>query len=446
MLCMFHWFKEKRNSHEPVNLTVTRKVYSSTVLVLGVVQFIEALAFFLPQAYFPMYITSLGASVASVGIFVSAFTLSSVVLSPVIGRLIDRFGGKKLILGGLAGDFIFGLLTGLAPTWHWLLVIRLLNGAVSAASTLSAEVLLISSVSASRRGEAVGFTAACAMAGRWMGPIFGGSIQSISKSFGLSILNSYRIPYFVDSVLAVFALALVAWKARDSRKIAVIHSMTSKAEKRKMKFTTSMVFMMFFSFTYGGALGLTMTLSALLYNDKFGVAPFTIGAILSATGLIGFGASWVAGRISDRLGRKPVLALGEGVGRIMGVLLPLMPSVGMTVLSHLFRKAGFSISRPAADALKADTAPSDNMGEYFGFCQTAYMLGDVAFPVIGTYLYSTYMAETFSFAGFSVPGYATPYFLSSLLGLIGLITVLIFVKPQIREDAAKRGKIKKTST
>jgi MFS family permease len=431
---MFQGSQEKKSRHELVSLTVTRKIYSSTVLVLGIVQFVEALAFFLPQAYFPRYITSLGASVASVGIFVSAFTLSSVVLSPVIGRLIDRVGGKKLILGGLAGDFVFGLLTGLAPTWHWLLVIRLLNGAVSAASTLSAEVLLINSVSASRRGEAVGFTAACAMAGRWVGPIFGGSIQSVSKSFGLSILDSYRIPYIVDSVLAVFAFALVFWKVSESRTKAVTHNAASKSEKGKIKFTTSMIFMVFFSFTYGGALGLTMTLSALLYYDKFGVQPFTIGAILSATGLIGFGASWVAGRISDYLGRKPVLALGEGIGRIMGFLLPLMPSFNITALFHLFRKAGFSVSRPATDALKADTAPSDHMGEYFGFCQTAYMVGDVAFPVIGTYLYSTYMAETFNFAGFSIPGYATPYFLSSLLGLIGLITVLIFVKPQIHED------------
>ena len=124
----------------------------------------------------------------------------------------------------------------------------------------------------------------------------------------------------------------------------------------------------------------------------------------------------------------------------MGFLLPLMPSLNMTALCHLFRKAGFSISRPATDALKADVAPSEHRGAYFGFYQTAYMIGDVIFPVIGTYLYATYVAETFYLAGFSIPGYATPYFLSSLLGLMGLVTVLIFVKPQIRENnAAERG-------
>jgi DHA1 family multidrug resistance protein-like MFS transporter len=414
----------------------TRTIYSSTVLVLGIVQFVEALAFFLPQSYFPLYITSLGASVASVGIFVSAFTLASAVISPLIGRLVDRIGRKKLILWGLAGDFVFGILTGLAPTWQYLIVIRLLNGAMSATSTLAAEALLIDSVPASRRGEAVGFTSACAMAGRWAGPVFGGTIQWVSRLFDFSLGNSYRIPYFVDSVLAVFALALVSWKTSESRTKTVTHNPVSKVEKGTMKFTTSMIVMTFFAFMYGGALGLTMTLSALLYSDKFGVDPFTIGAILSATGLIGFGASWAAGRISDYFGRKPVLALGEGVGRIMGFLLPLMPSLNLTALCHLFRKAGFSISRPATDALKADVAPAEHRGQYFGFYQTAYMVGDVTFPVIGTYLYATYVAETFNVAGFSISGYAAPYFLSSFLGLLGLVTVQIFVKPQINEDNA----------
>jgi len=187
--------------------------------------------------------------------------------------------------------------------------------------------------------------------------------------------------------------------------------------------------MMFFAFTYGGAIGLTMPLTALLYSDKFGVEPITIGAIISATGLIGLLSSWIAGRISDRIGRKPVLTLGEGLGRLMGFLLPLMPSVNMTALCHFFRKTGFSISRPAMDSLKADIAPPEHRGEYFGFYQTAYRVGDIIFPTIGTYLYATFFSIRFNIVGLSIPGYAMPYMLSSSLGLIGLLSVLFIVKP-----------------
>jgi len=410
-----------------VQLTINRKVYSNTILVLGVVQFVEALAFFLPQSFYPMYITSLGATVASVGVFISAFTLSSAIFSPTIGKLSDRLGRKKLILWGLAGDVVFGVLTGLVPSWHWLLFVRLLNGALSTAATLPTEALIIDSAPAQKRGEAVGFTSACAMAGRWTGPVFGGSVQWITKSFGFSLVNSYRAPYFVDSLLAAITFALVAWKVTDS-KSEQTENVELKSKKGKMRFTTSMRVMMFFAFTYGGAIGLTMPLTALLYSDKFGVEPLTIGAIISVTGLIGLMASWIAGRISDTMGRKPVLTLGEGIGRLMGFLLPLMPSVNMTALCHFFRKTGFSIGRPAMDALKADVAPPENRGEYFGYYQTAYRFGDMTFPIIGTYLYATYFSIRFNVASFSIPGYAMPYVLSSSLGLIGLLSVLIFVK------------------
>ena len=410
-----------------VQLTINRKVYSNTILVLGVVQFVEALAFFLPQSFYPMYITSLGATVASVGVFISAFTLSSAIFSPTIGKLSDRLGRKKLILWGLAGDVVFGVLTGLVPSWHWLLFVRLLNGALSTAATLPTEALIIDSAPAQKRGEAVGFTSACAMAGRWTGPVFGGSVQWITKSFGFSLVNSYRAPYFVDSLLAAITFALVAWKVTDS-KSEQTENVELKSKKGKMRFTTSMRVMMFFAFTYGGAIGLTMPLTALLYSDKFGVEPLTIGAIISVTGLIGLMASWIAGRISDTMGRKPVLTLGEGIGRLMGFLLPLMPSVNMTALCHFFRKTGFSIGRPAMDALKADVAPPENRGEYFGYYQTAYRFGDMTFPIIGTYLYATYFSIRFNVASLSIPGYAMPYVLSSSLGLIGLLSVLIFVK------------------
>ncbi|MBD3171199.1 MFS transporter [Candidatus Bathyarchaeota archaeon] len=405
---------------------INRTKYSDTILSLGVVQFVEALAFFLPQSFYPMYITSLGATVASVGVFISAFTLASALFSPKIGQLSDKIGRKKLIIYGLTGDVVFGILTVIVPSWYWLLVIRFLNGALSAAATIPTEALIVDSSSFHNRGEILGFTSACAMAGRWTGPVFGGFIQWVSNQLGLSTINSYRVPFFVDSLLAFAAIFLVAQRVIDSGPKHV-NMDESKSERASISFTPSMKVMLFFAFTYGGALGLTMPLTALLYNDKFGVKPLTIGTIISLTGLIGLVSSWVAGRFSDNVGRKPVLAVGEGLGRLMGYLLPLMPSVYLTALCHFFRKTGFSIGKPAMDGIKADVAPVEYRGEYFGYFNIAYSVGDITFPVIGTYLYSTYLDSVYSLGRLSVPGYALPYLLSSTLGFIGLFSVLILI-------------------
>ena len=157
--------------------------------------FIESLAFSLPLSYFPFYAISLGASVASVGLFTSSFAAASALMSPRLGGLSDRIGRKKVMLWGLVGDVIFGAMTGLAPSWPWLLLIRTVNGAVTAAATLPAEALLIDHVPLDRRGEATGFVFSCGMIGRNVGPVFGGFIQFSAYASKLTNLTySYRVP------------------------------------------------------------------------------------------------------------------------------------------------------------------------------------------------------------------------------------------------------------
>ena len=191
------------------------------MLTLGIVQLIESIAFSIPFSYFPNYAISLGASVASIGFFTSSFMVSVALLSPKIGGLSDRLGRKKIIVWGLLGDVVLGILTGLVPNWIWLLLIRIFNGAVTAAAMLPAEALLIDLVSEHVRGEASGFVMAMSMIGRSIGPVFGGSIQWLASSTGLSLLDSYRIPYFVDSVLALFASVLVVHKIREPERAVV---------------------------------------------------------------------------------------------------------------------------------------------------------------------------------------------------------------------------------
>ena len=90
------------------------RIYSGSILVLGIVQLIESIAFSIPYSYFPNYAISLGASVALIGLFTSAFMLSMALLSPKLGSLSDRIGRKKIIVWGLFGDVVLGILTGLA--------------------------------------------------------------------------------------------------------------------------------------------------------------------------------------------------------------------------------------------------------------------------------------------------------------------------------------------
>jgi MFS family permease len=412
------------------------RIYSGMVLVLGVVQLIESMAFSIPMSYYPNYVIGLGASVASIGLFTSSFALASAVLSPKMGSLSDVHGRKKIMMIGLTGDIVVGTLTGLAPTWYWLLLIRVVNGAVSSAAMLSGEALLMDTVPIHRRGEASGFIMAMGMIGRNIGPMFGGAIQSVAAQ-QMSLLDSYRVPYFVDSLLAGVALLLVAWKIQDRRHEGSQGRRRTEAPSHsvvKISMSSSFKVLLATTFVNGIGVGFLIPTMALFYTDKFGIEPVEIGLILSLSGFIGLFASWAAGRLSDRAGRKPLIVVGSLLSRVCGFALPLTGDVTQAAGVLSVRSLGFNVSMPAIRALRADLAPTAVRGRFFGLYRTAFNIGDIIGPIISTYLYDLYRFEQFQMGGLVLPGYGIPFFVNSVLGIATTALLLALVKETVSRD------------
>ena len=414
-------------------------IYGGTVLVLGVISFIETLAFSIPVSYFPNYAISLGANVASIGIFTSSFMLASTIMSPRLGGLSDRLGRKKVILWGLLGDVIFGALTGLVPSWIWLLLVRTVNGAVTAAAILPAEALLVDSVPSDKWGEASGFVSSCAILGRNIGPAFGGAVQFAASQF-LSLESSYRIPYFADAGLAVLALVLVAWKVRDKPVGIPLSKLAVTAEREKCSTTSnpfsgtsrSFRILLVTAFANGLSLGFIIPVMALFFQDKFGIEPIEIGAMMSVSGLIGITVSWLGGRASDRFGRRPLIALGGISSRLAGLVLPLTkdPTEATAVLS--IRGIAFNLYVPSMRAQLADLTPQESRGRLFGLYNSFFTAGDIAGPVIGTFLYDLFRFQTWNFAGLALPGYGMPYYVNSLIGIATIVALVALVKETVK--------------
>lgn len=425
----------------------SERLYSGTVLVLGIVAFIETLAFSIPVSYFPNYALSLGASVASIGVFTSSFMAASTLMSPKLGALSDRLGRKKIILWGLLGDVIFGALTGLVPSWLWLLLVRTINGAVTAAATLPAEALLIDSVPPDRRGEASGFVASCSILGRNVGPAFGGVVQFAALQL-VSLEDSYRVPYFVDAAFAALAMTLVAWKIEDKPVKAIWRSTGAEVElteqpqateeSDRFKMTRSFKILLLCAFANGISLGFIIPVNALFFQDKFGLEPIAIGSIMSVAGLIGIAASWVAGRASDRMGRRPLIALGGFSTRFCGLILPLTSSTGQATLILSIRSLAFNAFMPSMRALLADLTPQKSRGRLFGLYFSFFTAGDIIGPVVSTYLYDLFRFQTWSVGGLAVPGYGTPYYVNSIIGIVTVAILLVFVKETVKVRSRTR--------
>jgi len=261
-----------------------------------------------------------------VGLFTSSFMVAFALLSPRMGAIVDAYGRKRVMMYGLAADVVLGTLTGLVPSWEWLLLIRVLNGAVSSGAMLASETLLMDLVEPRQRGEASGFIMSMNMVGYNLGPLFGGGIQWLAVVEGLTLLTSYRIPYFVDSLLALVALAVVYLKVAEPERRTPLRAGGAQMGP-KVVWTNPLKIIMVNSFINGVGMGFIIPIMVLFYSDRFGMDAVGIGAIISVSGFIGLFASYLAGRMSDRVGRKPLIALGNYTSRLADALLPFTTNI-----------------------------------------------------------------------------------------------------------------------
>ncbi len=412
----------------------TSKLYTSSVVVLSLASLVENLAYALPMSYFPNYVQLLGASIAYIGFFTAAFTAANATLSQKFGGLSDRLGRKRFIQAGLLADVFLGTLTGIIWNWAPLLVIRLLNGVATAAVAAPAEACLVDQVPEDRRGEALGFYLTLSMVGFNMGPVFGGAIQFLCNDiFGTGLEWSYRIPFFVDSLLAFIAFFLVWWGVKETRGISSCKGVVRQQEDVELseKIRSSVRILYIYSMTTGFAVGFIIPIIVLYFGDIFRATSLQIGIILSISGFVGLTCNLYAGKISDRVGRKPIIALGNVPSRLATIALPFSPNLVSAAGITVFRSFGQNVAMPASHALYADLIPERVRGKILGRLAAFFNLGAIVGPILSTWLYDVYMSSTFEIPWLSnlvIRGVGIPFFVSGAMGLFSLFLLLAFVE------------------
>ena len=73
-------------------------VWSAPFVILMAVNFFQSMAAFMANATLPVFADSLGATASMVGVVVSSFTLSALLVRPFAGPAFDSFSRKRLLL------------------------------------------------------------------------------------------------------------------------------------------------------------------------------------------------------------------------------------------------------------------------------------------------------------------------------------------------------------
>ncbi|MCW2621616.1 MAG: multidrug resistance transporter, superfamily protein [Frankiales bacterium] len=156
----------------------------------------------------PVIRADLGASVGQLQWYVNAYTLSFATLMLTAASLGDRWGRRRVFLGGIVVFTLASVGSALATSSGMLIAARALQGAGGAAIMPLSLTLLAGAVPASKRALAIGVWGGVAGLGVALGPVVGGAVVD-----GIS----WRAIFWLNVPVAVVAIPLVLRALQESR-------------------------------------------------------------------------------------------------------------------------------------------------------------------------------------------------------------------------------------
>jgi len=120
-----------------------------------------------------------------------------------------------------------------------------------------------------------------------------------------------------------------------------------------------------------------------VYAVELGAGGFQVGMIIASFNLARTIFNPLAGRLSDRWGRKPFITLGLLLYAVVSVCYVMVTRVETLILVRLFHGLTSVLVAPIAMALLADIAPKERLGLYLGTQNMAVMIGLGIGPAAG---------------------------------------------------------------
>jgi MFS family permease len=389
------------------------------VLTLSIARLADALGNSILFIIIPLYVAQLPSpwfplpDSVRVGLLISLYGLVTSVFQPVMGALSDRLSRRKpFIQSGLALMGIGTLAFSFAGQFSQLLLLRALQG-IGVALTIPASMALMASATTKQtRGGSMGVYSSMRMVGFAAGPLIGGVLQ---LHFG------FNATFYAGTALLLIAMILVQMWVRD-----VPVEVPTEAPGPFRIIDRELL--------AGGIIGLgvAMFLMASAFS-MMGALENEFNARLQQT-VLGFSIAFSAltfsrllvqiplGRLSDRVGRKPLILLGlllmAPATALLGEAGTIVQLTGLRVFQGI---ASGAIAAPAF-ALAADLARSGGEGRQMSILTMGFGLGIALGPLIAGVL--------------AVVFFELPFLLGGLMSLIGVWVVYRYVPETVQRRGA----------
>lgn len=329
----------------------TRLLITTVVMLAAVLQILDTT---IVTVALPHMQGQLEANADQIGWVLTSYLISSGIFMPLTGFLTDRIGQKRYLLFSIVGFVLASMLCGVAASLHQMVLFRLLQGVAGAGLVPSAQAILINIYPRDKRGEAMAIFGVGAMVGPILGPTLGGYLTQVLNwrwTFFINLpvgiiallgawlfvpdtdIRERKVDWvgFIFLAAAVSTMQIVldrgqqdGWYSSHTIQIMTIVSVFSficlivrnlemgsgaifrLAVFKDRNFAVSVLILAAFMFSMYGALDLQPQMLEHLY----GYPTLTTGLVLAPRGLGSMVSMFLAGRLINRVGVRPLIVCG----------------------------------------------------------------------------------------------------------------------------------------
>jgi MFS family permease len=336
-----------------------RLLFLASAMIFLDVAFFAAIAPLLPS-----YVDDLGLSKAQAGILSASYAAGTLIASLPAGFVASRVGPRRTVIAGLLLLGASSLAFGLVDQIVLLDTARFTQGIAGALIWSGALTWLITSAPEEKRGSVIGTALGTAVAGALLGPALGAVAATVGTG-----------PVFGSVLVVALALAYAASRLPESgapqrQSLREVRETMLSRPVRDAAIFVAVPSVMF------GAIEVLVPLRIDALGGGHGViaAGFIAGAGLEAV------LAPIAGRYSDRVGRRNPYVLGLSICALAMIAIALAQALGSVLAALIVTSLGAGLCFAPALTLISDVAESSNLHQGFaaGLSNMAWASGQVA--------------------------------------------------------------------
>lgn len=343
--------------------------------------FFTGASFSIVMPFMALYVEELGVKGAMVewyaGLSVALSALASALISPVWGRLADRYGRKPMMIrASMVMTFTMGGLA-FVPNVFWMLFLRILNG-LFAGYVPNATALIASQAPQQRSGYALGTLSTGLTAGVLIGPLLGGALSEAFGMRGTFLLVGLIL--FICCLLTIFGLR-EDFQPIEKGEMMSLSQVFAKIPSKSLLiglFVTSMIIQI-------SAQSIAPILALYIrYLGQSDNIHFYSGLIVSAMGFSSLLSTPYLGRLGDRIGNHRLLLMGLFYSFLLYFLCGFAGSALQLGLLRFAYGFGVGALMPSVNSLLTKMTPKEGISRIFSFNQSFSYIGQVLGPFVGS--------------------------------------------------------------